>query len=71
MSGEVQEPLEPETVPAGPLDDPFTKIPFHPRKGLDMVAPIRTGLLREIGTVDREEIGKAAREHEVTGQAEG
>jgi len=41
-------PLQPASEPP----DPFTKIPFNPRKGLDMFAPIRPGVLKEIGQVD-------------------
>ena len=36
----------------GTTTDPFTKIRFDPRKGLDMVAPIRPGVLKEIPGVD-------------------
>jgi hypothetical protein len=32
-------------------DDPFTKIKFDPHKGLEMIAPIRPGVLKEIGHV--------------------
>jgi hypothetical protein len=33
------------------LVDPFTKIPFHPHKGIMTFAPIRPGVLKEIGAV--------------------
>lgn len=31
--------------------DPFTKIRFHPHEGIMSFAPIRPGILKEIGSV--------------------
>jgi len=33
--------------------DPFTKIHFNPHKGIMLFAPIRPGILKEIGTVTK------------------
>ena len=52
MSVGDQEPIVAPLQPASEPPDPFTKIPFNPRKGLDMFAPIRPGVLKEIGQVD-------------------
>ena len=49
---------DPEHVEAEPStepEDPFLKIPFNPRKGAGMIAPIRFGVLKEIVTVDQED----------------
>ena len=55
MSEEVPSPVV--ATPPGPTgpEDPFTKIRFNPHKGLDMVAPIRLGVLKEIGSIGKVE----------------
>jgi hypothetical protein len=37
--------------PRGSGEAPFTKIPFNPHKGIMTFAPIRPGVLKEIGTL--------------------
>ena len=53
VNEEYREPIVANPEPATEPLDPFTKIPFNPRKGMEMVAPIRPRALKEIGKVER------------------